>query len=398
MSELAFDKVDEKQGSKYAQLFPKTADNRKLRAIATELGDKDMVKWENKEREWRLYEDRIPAGVDPAASFGQFVGPDAKKNWDREQEDRAKTGEAIAKAGGGKNQSAEERFPEEQRYYPPKGDGIRQEFVALQKETGVEFRYAREVGAFVPKNGSEPGKEFEKFQTPEMKAKWEAEGKEFKAQRAEQTKSAGKAVDAVGERAAGNDFLADVKGNKTPGFYLASERLAPDVRADQLAAMKKASDREINEAHRLTKQALDPLGKKLYGIQLSAAEARNPGMSKKEFGDMGWRGQKEASGGADLKGDELRWHRSLKGGIAALSAERAARGLVKTKEQAKAAQKSRSSEAPKQAQETDRAKDQSKTAKTQAPEAAKETPKKDTAKKAAGLAAAQRMMGEGQGR
>lgn len=336
---MEFPLVNEKTNERYVRLYPRIEENEQLKAAATELGDPKMVQFTygGNDPHWRLYENRIPSGVDADKHFGSFVSPEAQAAY---AEERAKFKEGKESAER-TTRSVSKEVPESDRFYPTRA--MRAEFQQMSADSATKFRYRGDVGAFVHVEGPREG--FEKFQTPEAKAVWVEEGKINKEKSVQVTSRAAEASEIVAERAAGNHFVADnFKGFMLPSVNQAEERSA------QLVSLKQASDVEISRVFSTTETELKAAERKQYAVQINAAQKKDPALSTEAFNDMDPKGRREAAGFAGrVSNEDFAKLVGLKNGFFAMVDEMKERGLLKDREQVKEAQaeKGKSSSAPK---------------------------------------------------
>lgn len=328
---MDFPMVDEKEG-RYAHVFPVGSDgNESLRKVANDLGDPKMVGWRGKgeEARWRLFESRIPQGVDPEQAFSKFLTPEAEKGFMSERAQRLESAKTVERV-----MPKSEEIPADKLYYPVTGkerDAFNAK-IAEHKEAGnpVDMLYNPKVGAYVHRSGPTEG--FERWQTPEAKAEWDARGRvrenaqERTASRAAEVADQGGVADLRGK---GLHFQAE----HINGFKLPSPAKYPDEHKAMMEGMKKAPNEELEAVFKTTEAGMRALERKLYAVQLSAAEKK--GVDKAAFDKMDSKGRREASGYADISREEFANLVSLKNGFFKLNAERNERGMYKTVEQAR---------------------------------------------------------------
>jgi len=339
---MDFPLVDEKEG-RYAHVFPRQNENEALKKLATDLGDPKMVGWRGRgeDARWRLFESRIPAGVDVDQEFGRFTTPEAEKGFMEERMATLASKEAAAGAqrsvaGRAAGQSAD--VPEERKFYPVFGAGAdkpydRKKFddlIAGLKGAGtnVEISYNATVGAYVHKEG--PAELFDAFRTPEAKAAWEERGRVRARAQNQVTERTEEVAETAAERAKGNHFVADnMRGFLLPGPKYQAERDA------MLAAMKGTSNEQLERVFKITEAEKNVLQRKQYAIELKAAEAR--GVSKEDFDKMDAKARRQAADGNGLSNHDFARFVSLLNGYLQLREERKDRGMFQSVDQARAA-------------------------------------------------------------
>ncbi len=373
---MNFDKTTA-DGREYAVLYPTMNGengNRALRTAAAEAGNKDMVGWvrlEDKSAEWRIMKDQVPAGLDVDKAFGRFATEEAKAaSLAESSEFKRNQGMASDLTRSPRGQE----IPLEDRMYP--NTALKAEFdrdVASAKKNGVEVKYDGAVSAYHVVSGSKEG--FDKYKTPEAKAKWESEAELSAGQRREMARAADKAIDVTAERAAGRKFVAD----NAAGFKLLdgkSSREAEKSNNAQMKGLKEASDVEVLRVHGRTKEASAELRDKMVNIRLRKALdlKAHEGFTASEFFELGraraedksrFEGenrQRQAAGGAGLGPTEFGHLVALERGYRVIRKEAIDRGLIADRSQARGQsneqtneqqgqQQSRQQEGPAQQQE-----------------------------------------------
>lgn len=330
---MDFPHVDEKTDERFTRLWPLHAENSTLK-VAAEANPK-MISFARDDGgpHFRLYESRIPISVDADEKFGAFATEDAKRaSLAESAEFRAgkAVGEKVEKA------SLDERYPEAARYYPPMGPSAadpekseRQLFNETVKklEAGPDVKYTAAVGAFVSKRGPIP--ELAEWQTPEMKARWEAEGKIVRDNERKPADRAKEVVEASAMRGKGEGFLAD----HAKGLLLPSTKFEK-VRGEVVAEVRKASTEDLKTVQGVTETELKLLEKKQYAIQIKAAQAKNPEMTVEDFNAMKSDQRRVAAGYDEITADEFKRMVALKSGFSAITAELKDRGEHMSREEA----------------------------------------------------------------
>ena len=325
---MDFDRTDD-QGRKYAVLTPVFEQNATLKSEAKDAGV--TVTFDRAEHGYRLLEDSIPKGFDVDAVFGKYATPEAREAAAAERASFEAKMKVADKAVGSS-------IDESKLYYPPKLDGERTKFDELRKEQGVDMKYSVKEGAFVLHSGNAEG--FERWQTPEMKAQWKAEGEARKSAQTERVSEAGKAVEKIGKIADGKSFLAEYEN----GFTLPSKARHPELHDSMVASLSKmkrggkskdVSDEDLNQVFKNTVSALRTLERKKYRIELESAQAKSPDLAKSDFDAMSDKERREAAGFKGMKGEDFSRMVSLRNGMFALLEERYDRGLAVRKDQAR---------------------------------------------------------------
>jgi hypothetical protein len=319
---MQYDNVNDK-GEAYAILRPKFSENEELKSEAEKLGVRNALQFDRSEHGYRLYEAKIPEGVDVDAKLGKFATEEAKAAATAEREEfAAKKAEAAKATGTDVDQS--------KVYVAAKENGDRERFNKLRQETGTKFYYSSRQGGFVHKDGPTEG--FEYFQSKEAKDAWAKEAGKAAEVGRKRRDNASEGVDVMAERANGRVFLAD----NSKGFLLPSQKQAA-ARDAQMTAMKGASDEEIAAVYQVTEAAKKALDRKLYGIQLNAAKER--GVDKGDFDKMKAKDRREAADYKGLDAEDFSKLVALKSGFFAVRDEMVGRGLLETRESARDMQK-----------------------------------------------------------
>ena len=310
------------KGEKYALLYPLYEQNEELKKAADEIGAKSALVYDRNERGFRLYESKVPEKTDVDAIFGKYATEEAKAASvaEREKVDQMKT--QAARATGAE-------VDESKVYYPAKGNGDKEAFNKLREEKGTKFVYSSRMGGFVHREGPTEG--FERFQTPEAKAAWQAEFTKNREASERRRDVASEGVDVMAERANGRDFLAD----NSKGFMLPSKSQEA-VRKSQIDAMKKASDEELSQVFKITEGAKKALERKQYGIQVNAA--KNRGVSVEDFNKMDPAKRREAANFVGLNKEDFSKLAALTAGFFGIRDELVDRGLLESRETARALQ------------------------------------------------------------
>ena len=316
--------LENDKGEKYALLWPLFSENETLKKDADEVGARSALEFSREEKTFRIYEAKIPDGVDVDKTFGRFATDEAKEAATKEREDFQAKKEAAAEMSGAS-------VDEGNRYYPARANGHRKEFDQLRKDNEVTFGYRN--GAFFHKDGPKEG--FEKFQTEEAKKAWEAEAGTGKSVSQRRTENAAEGIDAIAERANGREFLAD----NVKGFMLPSTSQA-QARESQLNAMKGASDEELAQVYKITQASLQAMERKQYGIQIKAVMAKEgDSFDKAAFNKMTVEDRTKAAEGARLSKEDFAKLVGIKNGFFAMNKEMKDRGLIQSRESAREMQR-----------------------------------------------------------
>ena len=331
---MDFDKVDAKTNERFAVMHVTIEQNAELKSTAESLGRSDVVKGgrgDDGRFEWRLYQDRIPAGVDVDEKFGKFVTPEAVEARRVQNEQFEQTKSIAREATKGPE------IDESKKFYPHAA--VRREFDALRKSENVDIGYDKNLGVFVQNSAEIDAAKFAKFQTPEAKTQWKAEEGMSQADRKRLMGSAKEAVDVVAARYEGKQFLAD----NAMGLALVSERVDKDLRERQLAAMKSATDPEVAQVHTITRNALRELENKELRIRMGvvARASREAGseFDSEAFLKKSKDEQRSAAGNAGLKNEDFSQMVALKNGYFAVRQEAIDRNLIAGKSQAQSSKK-----------------------------------------------------------
>jgi hypothetical protein len=352
---MEFPHVDENTQEKYAQLWPVVAENVSVKEAAKDA-PKMLSAPTKAEKEaaggfhYKLYEDRIPAGVDADKSFGKWATEEARTKALEESANYTR-GNAITKEQG--ESAALTRAPMEVRYYPavnPEVEnpeeknrdafnkivaGVVAERDAAAKASNPESKVERKdvvmydksehVKAFVSKIGPIP--ELAYFQSDEAKQAWKEEG--AKLEKGEQ-KAVGRAkdiVDRASDVAAGNDFVGKYgKGLLMPPKDKTAERAAVT------AEISGASMDDLKTVQTASQTAFKALERKLYGIQVNAAKEK--GVAVEDFNKLNASERRKAAGYKELSDEEFRTMTRMKDGYFTIGRELNGRGEHLTKDQA----------------------------------------------------------------
>jgi hypothetical protein len=343
---MDFPHVDERTDEKFTRLWPLLAENVKVKEAAK--ADPTMLEVPNKEEKaaaggfhYKLYEGRIPMGVDADKSFG---------GWATEEARRASVEEAAAPRKGNeigakqKQEAAEKMYPQEIRYFPAVNaeegknreafnqivSGIVAERDAAAKASNPEHKVERadvikynnsaEVKAFVSKIGPIP--ELAYWQTDEAKAAWAREGESLKQSQEKTTTRAKEVVDRVALQGKGEDFQAkySAKGLVMPPKSFAKEREAVE------AEIRKASTEDLQKVRAVSEREFKALEKKLYAIQITAAKKNDPSLSTEQFNAKSPDERRDAAKPEAMEIEEYRRMVRTKDGFFRLNAELSERG------------------------------------------------------------------------
>lgn len=327
---MDFPHVDERTEERFTRLWPRFEENQNVKAAAKDAPS--MIEMPTKaEKEaaggfhYKLYEGRIPPGVDADKSFGAWATDEARAKA-LEESATFKAGKAI----GDKAVDLDAKYPVEQRYYPPVGNDHRKDFNKIVADMGLKdtVRYSAPVGAFFAKDG--PVEALAKYQTPEMKAAWEEEGKTLERQKSKSVSRAADVVERAGQMAEGKDFLAKygkglmMPAKKEPEFAVVSKEI------------KEASPNDLREARAASEREFKALERKQYAIHRKIAQERDPNLTAEAFKEMKPQDRWEAAGKTkEFGGDEFRKMSRMREGFFAIGAELRERGEHLTVAQAR---------------------------------------------------------------
>lgn len=312
---MEFDKVT-KDGEKYALLRPTIAQNEQLKKEAQAVGT--SVTWNKADGGYRLFEDKIPDGVDVDKTFGKWVEPEQVAAAEAERNANEKAVKAVDKAAG-------ITYEESTLFYPLKKD--RPAIKALANEQGLNIQYIPKAEAWVSRGGEL--KNAEHWQTPEAKAAFVEEGKEIKAAQEARSKATAQGMDVMKERANGNHFLAD----NAQGFMLPSTKEV-EVRKAQLDALAGASKDEVAAVYKITDAEKKKLDNKQYAMQISAAQKKDPSLATEDFNKMSKAERMEAAG-IGLRDQDFKRLVGLQNGFFAVRDRAIELGLVTDRKAAK---------------------------------------------------------------
>ncbi len=274
---MEFDKVT-KDGEKYALLYATVAQNGQVKKDAQDAGI--TLAFDQKEKAWKLFENRVPEGVDVDKTFGKWVEPDQVAASKAETEAHKESAKSIDKAAG-------VTYDEKTLYYPLMKD--RNDIKKMAKEQGLHVSYIPKAAAWVSRGGEIEGAE--RWQTPEAKAAFVEQGKELMAAKEARSKATSEGMDVMKERANGNHFLAD----NAKGFLLPSTK-EPEARQAQLDALKVASKDEVAAVFKVTDEQKRVLDRKQYAMQINAAQKKDPSVTTEDFNKMSKKERLEAAG------------------------------------------------------------------------------------------------------
>jgi hypothetical protein len=329
---------DPKTNEPFARLYPLHADNAKLKEAASVAPE--MIQGSRDEGlfHFRLYKDRMPVGFDADQSFGKWATPEAKEASLAESADFRKAKEVSDKVQGAE---ASSRYPENIRYYPaingPEGLN-RDAFNAVVDEVAKEKNLSRKdvvlynntphVKAFVSKIGPIP--QLEAFQSDEAKAAWKAEGEKLQQNENKQVNRAKDVVDRANLMGQGKTFLAKY----SKGLMLPSER-QPEEREAVMKDVREASSEELRKVASASEREFKFLEKKLYAIQISAAQKEDPSLTVESFNKLKPAERRVAAKYAELEADDFNKLVRMKSGYFAVSKELNERGEHLTVAQAR---------------------------------------------------------------
>lgn len=335
---MDFPNVDERTDERFARLWPLVGDNEKVKAAAKDAPDMIKFSREGEGPHYRLYESRIPAGVDADKAFGGWATEEAKT---ASLQESASYRQAKGIGERQQKQNADERYPENIRYYPAveaaegKNRDAFNEIVGkiaedrgLARKDVVQYNNSAEVKAFVSKVGPLP--ELAYWQTDEAKGAWAKEGEKLKVQ---QDKTVSRAADVV-ERAAlqaeGKDFLA----NHGKGLAMPPKKNAVE-RGQVEAEIRGASLEDLKAVQAVSEREFKALEKKQYAIQIQAAKEKTPDLSTEDFNKMKPEERRVAAGYKELGEDEFRRMVRVKDGFFTINRELNDRGEHLTVDQAR---------------------------------------------------------------
>lgn len=334
---MDFPHVDERTDEKFTRLWPLVDQNVKVKEAAK--ADPAMLGVPSKQEKadaggfhYKLYEARIPAGVDVDKAFGAWATEEAKAASIAEGESARKAKDIVKQKGPA----------EELRYYPAveaeegkNRDAFNKTVAAIAEARGLErkdivkYDNSAEVKAFVSKVGPLP--ELAYWQTPEARAAWQAEG--AKLQKGVD-KSAGRAEEIVNRAAAlgkGEEFLGRYgeKGLQMPPKKFAKER------GEVEAEIRSASTEDLQKVRAASEREFKALEKRLYAIQIEAAKKNNPDLTPEAFNKMKPEERREAAKYEELSSDDFRRMVRTKDGFFRLNDELNERGEHLTVNQAR---------------------------------------------------------------
>jgi len=346
---MDFPHVDERTQEPYARLWPVVAENVTVKEAAKDAPQ--MLSAPTKEEKaeaggfhYKLYESRIPAGFDADKSFGAWATEEARAKAIDESANYTRgkaVGEAVTKA------TADERVPEAVRYYPAvnpqvenAGEKNRDKFNeivgqvvaerdAAAKASNPEHKVERKdvvmydksehVKAFVSKIGPIP--ELAYWQSDEAKDAWKQEGAKLQKGQEKVEQRAGDMVERAGKIGEGNDFAGKYgKGLMMPPKKYATERSAVE------AEIGSASLKDLKAVQGASEREFKFLEKKLYAIQIKAAQEKNPELKAPDFNALKPDERRKAAGYKELSDEEFRKMTRMKDGFFTISNELKGRG------------------------------------------------------------------------
>lgn len=335
---MDFPNVDERTDERFARLWPLVADNEKVKAAAKDAPDMIKFSREGEGPHYRLYESRIPAGVDADKDFGAWATDEAKAA-SLQESATFRAGREVAERQ--QKVSADERYPQDIRYYPAvdaaegKNRDAFNEIVGkiaedrgLARKDVIQYNNSSEVKAFVSKVGPLP--ELAYWQTDEAKSAWSAEGEKLKVQQDKGVARAQEIVDRAGLQAEGKDFQAKYgKGLVMPPKKYANDRAA--VEAD----IRGASLQDLQAVRDVSEREFKALERKQYAIQIQAAKEKDPSLSTEDFNKMKPDERRVAAGYKELEEGDFRRMVRTKDGFFTISRELQDRGEHLTVSQAR---------------------------------------------------------------
>lgn len=326
---MDFAHVDSETNERYARLYPLVAENQKLKEAAKDAPD--MLKFSRKDDipHYRLYENRIPAGMDADKAFGAYASDEARTASEKEF-NNYRAGKKVVQEQQRAN--TDKSYPEEIRYYPAVGGAEgknRDAYTKIVAEVAkahdkkpseiIQYNNLEGVKAFVSKIGPIP--ELAYFQTEEAKAAWAKDGEKLSKQQEKSVSRAKDVVDRASLQAEGKDFMGKYgKGLMLPSTKLENERAA--VEAD----IRGASTKDLQAVRQATEVEFKALEKKLYGIEINAAQRKNPDLTTEQFNDMNSDQRREAAGYVGLSKADFKKLVAFKNGFFKVSDELKDRG------------------------------------------------------------------------
>lgn len=317
---MEFPHVDEGTEERFARLWPLVAQNQELKEAAKDAPDMLKFSRDGGEPHFRLYGSRIPPSVDADAAFGSFATEAARDASIGESAAFRASKQAVDKAQGA---VLDQAYPVESRYYPAMADGNRDRFTQAIKDSGLDPRkdvpYVMKVGAFVSKNG--PVAALAEWQTPEAQAMWKAEEGRLKAQAGKGVSRGEEVTRATALRVDGKSFQADTM----KGLVLPAAKF-PNERAAVVKAVGEASIEDLKGALERTEREHKTLQRKQYGIQIKAAQTKDPQLSTESFNALNDRERRVAAGYEELSAEDFTRKIGLQYGAKTLTDELKARG------------------------------------------------------------------------
>ena len=317
---MEFPHVDEGTEERFARLWPLVSQNQELKAAAKDAPDMLKFSREGGEPHFRLYESRIPASVDADATFGGFATEEARQASIAEGAAFRATKQTVDRAQG---ETLDKAYPVESRYYPAMADGNRERFNQAIKDAGLNPRsdvpYVTKVGAFVSKSGPIPA--LAEWQTPEAQAMWKAEEGRLREQAGKGVSRAEEATRATALRVDGKSFQADTM----KGLVLPATKF-PEQRAAVLKAIGEASIEDLKGALERTEREHTALKRKQYGIQIRAAQERDPKLTTEAFNALNDSELRVAANYNELSKEDFARKIGLQYGAKSLTDELKARG------------------------------------------------------------------------
>lgn len=286
---MDFPNVDERTDERFARLWPLVNENEKVREAAKAAPEMLKFSREGDGPHYRLYESRIPAGFDADKSFGSWATEEAKTAA-MEESKAFRAGKEVGERQ--QRQSAEERYPQEVRYYPAMEAGEGKDRAAfneivsniakerdIPRKDIVQYNNQEGVKAFVSKIGPIP--ELAYWQSEEARGAWTKEGDKLKAQQDQSASRAADVVERAGLQAEGKTFQAMYgKGLALPPEKDASARKAVE------GHIREASLEDLKVVQAATEREWKRLEKKQYAVQIEAAKAANSELSTQDFNKM----------------------------------------------------------------------------------------------------------------
>lgn len=351
---MDFPNVDERTEERFARLYPLVAENVKVKEAAKAAPK--MLEVPSKEEKaevgvfhYKLYENRIPAGVNADEAFGAWA-TDAAKSASLKEVAEHNAGKGVVQ--GQQEAAALARFPETVRYYPAveAGEGknrdafnaivediVKQRDAAakasdpeskVQRKDVIAYNNGEHVKAFVSKDGPIP--ELAYWQSDEAKQAWAKEGEKLQKGTDKTVEHAKDMVDRASSIASGAEFMGKYgKGLPMPSKANATERSAVE------AEIRGANSKDLQEVRAVSEREFKFLERKQYAIQIQGAQKIDPELTSKDFNALKPAERIEKSGGLNLEEADERRLKRVKDGFFTINRELQDRGEHLTVDQAR---------------------------------------------------------------